>query len=221
VRWVRDTSGRFSRRPHYERDELEAVCGELLVQLRSLRPASDRPGVSTDDLTVLVESRASEVDLYASDLPAAIDGVTEFVVGARPRVRIAQTLSTQKRFATRLRTTLAHELAHVVLHDFLVWLDVPSPQQRCGKQPSTEATDWMEWQANYFAGALLVPRAQVNLEFGSAAGEWTRSSRGRALVRRAQDVFDVSAPAASVRLQQLAYLSPRPTVVRRAPLPRW
>lgn len=220
MRWVRDLTGRFAQRPHYTSDELETIAADLRAELRTLRPPGDL-ALSADDLTVFLESRASDLDLYASDLPAGVDAVTDFVAGQRPRVRVSELLSAQKRFATRLRTTLAHELGHVVLHDFLVWLDTPSPQQRCGKPRLADATDWMEWQANYAAGALLMPMARVKDELGQPEGVWTRSSRGASLLQHMQRAFEVSAPAASVRLQQLGYLSARPRVVARAPVPRW
>jgi hypothetical protein len=220
VRWVGDVTGRFAQRPHYTSDDLETIAADLRAELRTLRPPGER-ALSVDDLSVLLESRAGDVDLYASDLPAGIDGVTEFIASQRPRVRIAESLSAQRRFAARLRTTLAHELGHIVLHDFLMWLEAPTRMQQCGTRQIAPVNDWMEWQANYLAGALLIPMARVKDELGSPVGEWTRSSRGRALVQETQRAFEVSAPAASVRLLQLGYLSARPKAVARAPVPHW
>ena len=120
-----------------------------------------------------------------------------------------------------MRTTLAHELAHVALHNFIWWFDpgVPFDPQvlspRCALR--TRSVDWMEWQANYCAGALLVPAASVG-----APGDvvWERSSGGRALIRSVQTRFEVSAQVATIRLRQLGRLSQRPTTVVRAPIPR-
>jgi hypothetical protein len=219
VRWLRDASGRFPRRPHYEPSELDSVCAELLSQLRHIRSATSE-ALSTDDLTVLLEQHASDLDLYA-DLPPDLDGVTDFARGTRPRVRVAARLSAHARYAHRLRTTLAHELAHVVLHNFIWWFDPGVPFDPAALSPRcalrAHANDWMEWQANYCAGALLMPASA----FSSAAEPvWERSSRGRALIREIQQRFEVSAQAATIRLRQLGRLSDRPRHVTRAPIPR-
>src|SRR5262245_24186579 len=118
MRWVRDTTGRFPRRPHYDAAELDQICEDLLVGRRQ------RP-VTTDALMVLIEERAADLDVYA-DLTAEgadVEAVTDFTPGQRPRVRISSRLSERTKREHRLRTTLAHELGHVVLHDFIWWFD--------------------------------------------------------------------------------------------------
>jgi len=223
VRWLRDASGRFPRRPHYEPAELEAVCAELRAELHQIRPPGGCGALTTDDLTVLIEQRAADLDLYA-DLPPDLDAVTDFAIGVRPRVRVAARLSSQPRSANRLRTTLAHELAHVVLHNFIWWFnpdtgvrfDPAALSPRCLLK--VRAGDWMEWQANYCAGALLIPAETFS---DAHAAVWERSSEGRALIRTVQQQFGVSSQAATIRLRQLGRLSERPLRVARAPIPRW
>jgi hypothetical protein len=226
VRWVRDATGRFPKRPHYETAELDQTCEALVAELRRLRPSRDIR-LSTDDLAVLIEQRAADLDVYAdlSSEGADVEAVTDFCPQQRPRVRVSRRLSENPRFEHRLRTTLAHELAHVVLHNFIWWFDQAPPGAGQAAQLSPRChrlerrTDWMEWQAGYASGALLIPASVV----GRLAGEgsaWVRSTAGRAMVRRTQDAFDVSAQAAAVRLQQLGHLSQRPGVILRAPVPR-
>jgi hypothetical protein len=144
VRWLRDASGRFPRRPHYEPAELDSLCADLLSQLRQARPAT-REALSTDDLTVLIEQHAADLDLYA-ELPPELDAVTDFARDARPRVRVAARLSAHARHAYRLRTTLAHELAHVVLHNFIWWFDPGVPFDPAALSPRCalrqRAGDW-------------------------------------------------------------------------------
>jgi hypothetical protein len=218
MRWLRDATGRFPRRPHYDESELEAVCEDLRRELRQLRQTDDAV-VSIDDLTVLVEQHAADLDLFA-DLSAGFDGVTDFFKDAKPRVRVAARLSSHRRFEHRLRTTLAHELAHVVLHNFIWWFDpgVPFDPQalspRCALR--ARAVDWMEWQANYCAGGILVPAGELGL---ASEPIWERSTRGRALIREVQTRFDVSAPLATIRLRQVGRLSARPVHLVRAPIP--
>ena len=228
MRWVRDSSGRFPRRPHYEPDELERTCADLLTEMRTARALRDAGyPIGTDDLAVLVE-RHAELDLYA-DLSAEgsdVEAVTDFLPSRadRPRVRIAERLSGSTRYANRLRTTLAHELAHVVLHNFLWWFDqAPSSAEtvslspRCG--PRHPGVDWMEWQANYAAGALLMPASAITELFGHSRPTWLRSTRAHDRVRRTTRAFKVSAPAAQIRLQQLGYLTARPPTIPRSPRP--
>jgi hypothetical protein len=223
MRWVRDATGRFPRRPHYEPTELDQLCEELLV-------GKPRRPVSTDTLTVLIEERAADLDLYA-DLSAEgadVEAVTDFVPGQRPRVRLSARLSEHARREHRLRTTLAHELGHVVLHDFIWWFDqgtldaeqARALSPRCHRRGSLATADWMEWQAGYASGALLMSASGVRDLVGDVEAVWVRSAAARRRVEHMQRAFDVSAEAARVRLQQLGQLSQRPTVVARAPLPR-
>ena len=75
-------------------------------------------------------------------------------------------------------------------------------------------TDWMEWQAGYVCGALLMPASKVRELAGAyleshglfgVAGQ--RNSHGRlALIKSARTGFEVSADAAHIRLLKLEIL---------------
>jgi hypothetical protein len=225
VRWVRDETGRLPLRPHFRPDEIDAEC-ERLVSAFLREGVQGQRGLDafplrTDDLTVLLEQETDDLDLYA-DLSAEgqdTEGVTDFYPGQRPRVRISARLSESRRREHRLRTTLAHELGHVRLHDCLWTLDPRSPvplNARCHREgiEHPQATDWLEWQAGYACGALLMPAGAVSrlvddllqrggrrpplLAGGTLAGT---------LVRRVARTFDVSLPAARTRLFKLGYLT--------------
>ena len=142
MRWVRDETGRLPLRPHFRPDEIDAECERLVGAFRreGRGPGgADASPLSTDDLTVLLEQVTDDLDLYA-DLSAEgqdTEGVTDFFPGQRPRVRIAVRLSESRRREHRLRTTLAHELGHVRLHDCLWTLDprAPAPlNPRCRRE---------------------------------------------------------------------------------------
>lgn len=229
MRWVRDLSGRFPKRPHYDVDELDRACADLIRELQLTRS----PGypVTTDDLAVLIEQRAEDLDLYAdlTEEGADVEAVTDFVPGERPRVRINHKLSEDPRRAHRLRTTLAHELGHVVFHNFIWWFDqgtldaataaALSPRCHRRRLPSAGSTDWMEWQANYAAGALLMPIEAIAEFWPAESAVWVRSYAARRRISHTQHTFDVSAQAASVRLLQLGRLTRRPTAILRSPIP--
>jgi hypothetical protein len=222
VRWVRDETGRVPLRPHFRPDEIDRECEAMVADfLRRRRGAVAYP-LSTDDLTVLVEQETADLDLYA-DLSAEgpdTEGVTDFFPGQRPRVRIAVALSEGPRREHRLRTTLAHELGHVRLHDCLWTLDTPAPaalNPRCRRATieRPDGADWLEWQAGYACGAVLMPAGAVARVVGAQPDATGRRAPLHAggtmagvLVRRVSRTFDVSQVAARVRLLKLGYLAP-------------
>lgn len=217
MRWVHDQTGRFRWRPYYEFDDIDAFCEDRIERFLRGRHGVVQYPVSTDDLTRLIEQEASDLDLYADlsglDVGRHIEGVTTFYSNRRPTVRIAHTLSLDPHREPRLRTTLAHELGHVLLHDF-------AHQDACGgvspmdewddewpaigSRPiiAPDKVDWMEWQAGYASGALLMPRRALRALVEDEPGE------GRIpLIDRVMGHFLVSKAAAQVRLRQLGDLA--------------
>ena len=102
-------------------------------------------------------------------------------------MRIARYLSESPARENRLRSTLAHEYGHVVFHGFLWALDIG------GRKPGTRRTqyrrcrrsrviaspqsDWMEWQAGYAGGAILMPVTPVRDLVATAFAEWDAGPR--------------------------------------------
>jgi hypothetical protein len=121
MRWVPDSTGRFGVRPQYSGAELDAECERNLHRFLAARYGRVNLPVSTDALTIMLEQATSDFDLYADlrSLGADVEGVTEFSSDRRPCVRISKELSLDCHSQRRLRTTLAHEYAHVKLHSFL------------------------------------------------------------------------------------------------------
>lgn len=70
----------------------------------------------------------------------------------------------------RLRFSLAHELAHLVLHrdliDSATFTDLDGWRLFLRTIPD-EAYKWVEYQAYWFAGLFLVPADQLEREFGA------------------------------------------------------
>lgn len=210
MQWVPDRTGRFPMRPHFEAEELDQraeQCGEDFLRRR--RGSVDYPLLS-NDLVALVEERVADLDLFAdlSHEGSDVEGVTYFAPGGRPQVLISEALEDPRR-ENRQRMTLAHELGHVELHNDL-WPTEPQPDLfpdpaqpqpvRCLRlaiaRPRSRV-DWMEWQASYFASALLVPKRRcLSLLAAALAG----SDR----VSTVAEVFRVSRDAAKVRLAYLA-----------------
>ena len=224
MKWVRDTTGRLPERPHYTPDELDRECEALLAGRRTLGTYP----LTTDDLTVLLEAHTSNLDLYA-DLSAdgpGVEGVTEFATDGPPRVRISAALSVSPRSAHRLRTTLAHELAHVRFHSFL-WSGGGFRGVRCLRDSIARprGADWLEWQAAYASGAILMPitalqRAIADTGGGGPKPLYSRFDAARRLVRHVARTFDVSETAARIRLTHAGALTDEvPTALCSAYLP--
>lgn len=229
VRWLRDPTGRFNERPHYLASELDNEC-ELLVH-RFMNKTHGRLTypIETDDLEKLIESRAHDLDMYADlgEDGKDVEGVTRFARNRKPSVAISQDLSEAENRRNRLRTTMTHEFGHVHFHDSLFQMKLAAGDlfavQRdekivCKRDRIVDApqVDWMEWQACYASGAILMPKSAVMKtveEFrrqGDFAGAIVSGTDASAtLIQRIQTIFDVSAEAARIRLIKLDVLSAR------------
>src|SRR6202140_4298415 len=186
VKYVPDRTGRFSQRPHYEPKELDRECENIIAGFLKERHGAAKYPVSNDDLTVLISwggrsSASSKVrdteslDQFAdlSSYGCNVEGLTHFQPGRKPRVRISACLAGDENRQNRLRATLAHEYGHVRFHAYLWDLEPPGPDllksnpnasmQICYRDNILDAahTDWMEWQAGYVCGALLMPASKV------------------------------------------------------------
>lgn len=227
VKYVRDMTGRFSQRPHYKPEELDRECESIITAFLREKYGKVIFPVSTDDLTVMIERDVGDFDPYA-DLSAygsEVEGVTEFYPGSKPHVKISGTLANDDRRENRLRTTLTHEYGHVRFHAYLWEVEPPGPdllrqnpnanKQICKRDNMLDATqtDWMEWQAGYICGALLMPASHMRRLVGAYQESnglfgviGANGSHGQALIEKVQQEFQVSADAARVRLYKLNVL---------------
>lgn len=176
---------------------------------------------------MLIERDTSDFDSYAdlSQYGDEVEGVTEFQKTGKPAVKIAAGLASDNRRENRLRTTLAHEYGHVHFHAYLWQAEPPTPdllrqnpnanKQICKRDGILNAaqSDWMEWQAGYVSGAILMPISRLrqivstymesHCLFGVVG---SRGTHGQALIERVQKEFQVSSDAARVRLLKLNIL---------------
>ena len=91
----------------------------------------------------------------------------------------------------------------------------PSPGFRCKQSRIIDApvSDWMEWQASYVCGAILMPLTHLRCIIRASCREtdfhsWipSNSPSARELIVRIAESFDVPADAAQVRLKKLGFL---------------
>jgi Zn-dependent peptidase ImmA (M78 family) len=224
--WKVDYTGRFPKRPHWKIEEFEALCEERTVPFLEARYGQTPTRLPTDALTLLIERDAEvldlDADLIAKNEREEIHGVTTFSPGERPTVEINRHLKRVLHRANRFRTTLAHEYGHLLLHAWLYehfrgQIRNPAPLRcysRTVEGNVDRLTDWMEWQAGYICGALLMPKRRVDwlvsafAKENGLAGLLLRDNMdsGR-LIERVTDLFDVSRDAARVRLVKLGHLA--------------
>ncbi len=217
MKLLRDPLGRPIPRLYFKVEELDERCEVMMADFMYRHSGGYHLPIPTDDIIQMIEAEADDLDMYA-ELPEDLDGFTDFFVDRKPRVMIARYLS-EPRYENRLRMTLCHEFAHVWFHAPL-WQDRIEPNRHsagacwtCHRDTIETApeNDWMEWQAAYIAGALLMPSSSVRL--------WTReialrerrpiplredSDVAHQIIRRLVQRFRVSELAARVRLRQLS-----------------
>lgn len=223
--YARDMTGRLPARPVFAKGEIEKLCTATVRQFLEDLYGRARFPLETEDLKKLIERDTSDFDEFA-DLSAEgedVEGFTDFFPDRPPVVRIDSKLAENPRRERRLRMTLAHEYGHVLLHAPLwrkdagpVMPDQPVPVNGLAMPPESQVdqnaarqdVDWMEWQANYAAGALLMPYhavADVLNEINHSADQ-TAEDHDRVLIAGVTEHFIVSWSAATVRLRQLGVL---------------
>jgi hypothetical protein len=228
MKWVKDKTGRFAQRPHYLPQEIDDECERLIQAFLKNKYGKVEYPIKTDDLTVLIERKA-DLDSYA-DLSTElgdVEGVTEFTPGKRPVVKIATGLNAPN-MENRLRTTLTHEFGHVHFHQFmfddlqnqplsLFTQQVKTHTNKCHRDNMIGASelDWMEWQAGYACGAILMP-ASALLETVKRFREEKKlpytnlvvgSEHGQQLITLVTSTFQTSRDAGRVRLLKRGIVS--------------
>lgn len=139
---------------------------------------------------------------------------------------IIDSMLLEKNQEHRYRFTLAHEAAgHGVLHSSLLkskennsvsgsnehnWLQCTNKTVQAGKAVAGEKSsiDWMEWQANSLASAVLMPRLSIrNVLKNCDIYEMNDPDYACCIILHVAQLFNVSEQAALIRLQKLGYIT--------------
>ena len=225
MRSLRDATGRFPERPYYECAELNELCEHVVEGFLTRKYGSPLYPIKTGDLELLLEEQDVVLDPYCdlSHYGATTEGASVFEPNAPTRVSISRALSEDPRRENRYRSTLAHEFGHVLLHGPLFraaktgdLFEAPDTSRAATcKRQSIErapASDWLEWQAGFASGALLMPlvavRRQASTRLQTLPCPPAGSAGAQALIEHVARTFQVSRSAADVRLQQLALIQP-------------
>jgi hypothetical protein len=222
MRSITTKSGPFSERPHFKLREIDQICADALREV-GLYPASPEP-IRIDRL---IEKRF-KVKVEYEDLPDGVLGFTKFGPRGVESVIIAIALDRADDRVTerRLRSTLAHEGGHGLLHAQLFHLgekppclfdgDDRTPRILCRdfpdgpqKAPGYDGR-WWEFQANKAIGGLLLPRPLVEatlakfcVEAGLLGQRVLPPDKREGAARELSDVFDVNPAVARLRLDDV------------------
>lgn len=228
VKMVRDSTGRFTQRPYYTAAELDRECEHIISAFLTVRHRQFHLPVATDELSILIEQHDASLDssVDLSEYGQDVEGMTAFYPDRSPEVSISNQLANDPRRENRLRTTLAHEFGHVHFHRHL-WaekfmtgrlFDRRSTENKviCKRDSILDAkeTDWMEWQAGYVSGAILMPVGPIRRFVSGFCGNrglhavvTLASEPGRQIINDVMARFSVSEDAARVRLLKLGLLT--------------
>jgi hypothetical protein len=222
MKTYRSNSGPFTEKPFFKVDEIESICADELQKL-GLYP-SEPTAIRIDRF---IEKRFGIKPDYL-DIPDGLLGFTLFGKKGVEQIVIAKFLDKDER---RLRTTLAHEGGHGLLHAHLFVLGTrpdslfgdgiaaDAPKILCrnegvsgfaGNPGEKPPYRWYEFQANQAMGALLLPKELVRKALASmltAPGTFGNLSlpataRGQA-VQVLVSTFDVNPIVAKIRLEAL------------------
>jgi hypothetical protein len=204
--------GPFKEQPYFSDSEIENTCSDELSRMDLLpsQPTAIR-------IERFIEKRFKVTPSY-EDLPAGVLGMTKFTKKGVAEIIIAKFLEDEgsQTAERRIRTTLAHEAGHGLLHAYLFALESDEeplfgdrnepnkPKVMCRENSG----QWWEFQANKAMGALLMPRkltveaATPFLTKAGSMGIQTIPENQRQLVERGlANTFDVNPIVAKIRLR--------------------
>lgn len=212
----RSYKGPFLEQPYFSISEIESLCIDELSRL-NLLPSEPAP-IRIDRF---IEKRFGAPHAY-EDLPEGVLGLTRFGSKGVEQVLIDRGLEedASQPSERRLRTTLAHEAGHGLLHSHLFvlgqqkpllgdWTDSGAPKVLC-RDPAQYSGQWWEYQANMVMGSILLPKPlllkalEPYFETSGVLGLPVLTDDKRAAaIRGLADVFDVNPVVVRIRLEKL------------------
>ena len=220
----RTNAGPFTEKPFFRQQDFEQICEDELRR-HDLFPPEPAP-VRIDRF---VEKRFKTQPSY-EDLPAGLLGFTRFNPNGVEEIVVSKALDDEGTQVAerRLRTTLAHESGHGLLHAHLFALGSPPASLfadgldersakilcRSGGISGSETPRnrkppyrWWEYQANQAMGVLLLPKPLVQAALASSLtprgliGTPVLPEHQReSAIRLLADTFDVNPAVARLRL---------------------
>ncbi|MDB5231046.1 MAG: hypothetical protein JWN76_1851 [Chitinophagaceae bacterium] len=183
-----------------------------------------RPTYVRDIATFLHEKHKIEFDFTAT-LGFGADGGK--IIGAFNPVKkiilIDASLSSDE---SKFNFTLAHEFGHLSLHRNIKLIYEPEDDKNGSdtlalKEKCRTDGDWMEWQANRYAAALLLPKTMLEQKLARIQVDMGISRLGHIIINQhpssysdysqivasLSDYFKVSITAVQIRLKNLGFVT--------------
>lgn len=220
----RSKNGIFSERPYFKDDEIETICSDELSSV-GLLPSNPEP-IRIDRF---LEKRFGVSHRY-EDLPDGVLGLTLFGSKGAEAVLVSRALDDEATTVAdrRVRSTLAHEAGHCLLHSHLFALGQANPlfgdfsnplkpKILCrdivtldGRSNAGYDGKWWEFQANSAMGSLLLPRILVEraleqflISQGSFGLKRIDPARRPIAARHLCELFDTNPIVARLRIDRL------------------
>jgi hypothetical protein len=213
MRNYRTSFGRDNSRPFYSDEAADQMCTDAL-RLNKLLP--DRPERIRIDRLV---EKHFKVGIVYEPIGDGVLGFTTFGEAGVISVHIDEPSEKTTAAERRVRSTLAHEAGHGLMHAHLFCTefshsrlfdsdsDVSHEKVLCREPRSGYDGRWWELQANMAIGALLMPREllfdaiEPFLESRGAMGvSFLSESKRVAAIDAMCEVFDVNRPVAKFRI---------------------
>jgi hypothetical protein len=222
VKTIRGHAGSLFERQHFKSGEIDRICMQEL-RTASLYPSTPQP----IRIERFIEKRFGISPTYA-DLPDGVLGFTLFGSAGVKEIVVSSDLDAAEGTPNErhLRSTLAHEAGHGLLHAHLFYLGTKpislfeepdtSPTILC-RDVAGEALQrrnydgrWWEYQANQAIGGLLMPRQLVYATLQAFAipvgpfGQIVVADDKRELaIRDLASTFDVNPIVVRIRLADI------------------
>ncbi len=224
MRVVRATTGPFQKRPFYELQEIEEICGTALKR-QGLYP--EQPEAIRIDR--FVEKEFGITPCY-EELPKGVLGYTEFGSNGVESIYVDVSLEVDPKLSSqrRVRTTIAHEAGHGLLHAHLYCDDRELSLFEEPKRSKVLCRDedvvtlgavnavrryddrWWEYQANRAMAALLLPISLIHLFIRSVITTWDSfgipvidPDKREYIVSAISDCFDVNPVVSRLRVAEI------------------
>lgn len=213
MRTYRTSTGQFSEWPFYKDDEVDRMCSDALSQ-NGLMPSEPGP-VRIDRF---VEKHFNIAVIYEA-IGSGVLGFTSFGERGVASMHIDDPNDGNPVSERRVRSTLAHEAGHGLMHAHLFCAefnrgnlfggdaDVSQEKVLCREPRTGYDGRWWELQANMAIGALLMPRdllLRAMEPFVERQGMFQtpvlREARRGEAISAMSELFDVNLPVARIRI---------------------
>lgn len=222
MRTYRTSRGPFAEAPFFSDAEIESIC---LDELRKYKLLPDRPAAIR--IERFVEKRFNVI-VESADLGDAILGKTTFGPNGVRCMFVSKALESERSVSAgrRVRSTIAHEAGHGLLHAHLFVIpsatplfgdasDLNAPKVLCREDVidgnrKSYGGEWWEFQANAAMGHLLMPRPLLEqavepflIPVGKLGGMRIDPSQYESAMRALATTFDVNPIVARIQVGAL------------------